>query len=118
MSQAVRGGTAQPNLRQRVQQPLKKQSCVGLISDLLKLPNAELCIFFDGDTIRASAFACTWRQAISQVPDLELWLTLMRRLSVLGALHPSPQLCSAVEKLQKHVDIANLAGKVLNDLNR
>lgn len=117
MLQDHHSGTAQPSLRHSVLQ-VTKEECVGLMSDLLKLPDAQLCARFDGDITLASARAYTWRQAICQTADLEVWLVLVRRLFRLGALLPTPQLCSAIMKLRKREEVADIAGKLLHNLQR
>lgn len=125
MSKADESGTAQPSgpeaqqrVQQRVQQAVSKQECLSCMRDLLALPSAQLCNVFDGEDLIASACVSTWRQAICKLPDLKLWLLLVRHLRASGALLPTPQLLSAVQKLQKHADITKLAGKVVRDLRR
>lgn len=117
MSKADDSGTAQPSMQQRLQQAGSKE-CVSCISDLLALTSDQLCKLFDGVSLIASVCACTWRKAICKLPDLKLWLLLVRHLRASGALLPTPPLLSAVQKLQEHPEFANLAGKVLRDLHR
>ena len=118
MLQVHESGATQPSLQQKVKQPITKQECAGLLIDLLKLPDAKLCAVFDGDITVASACACTWRQAIYQIADLGVWLVLVRRLFLLGALLPTPQLCLAIKKLRSREEVADIAGKLLHNLHR
>lgn len=118
MHKADQGGTAQPSLRQRFQRACNQQECIRLIRELLKLPGDQLKAQFGGDSTMASACACTLRRAIYGLADLKQWLILLGRLRVRDALLPTPELVTAVEKLQKKVGLAHSAGQLLRDLHR